>query len=38
MATIRQYVANQKDQHCRMDFAKEFKGLTKNMDLRLELR
>jgi putative transposase len=27
VATIRQYVANQKDHHCRMDFAKEFKLL-----------
>ena len=38
MATIRQYVVNQKEHHCRMDFAKEFKLLAKNMDLRLELR
>jgi putative transposase len=29
VATIRQYVANQKDHHCRMDFAKEFKLLAK---------
>ena len=27
VATIRQYVVNQKDHHCRMDFAKEFKLL-----------
>jgi hypothetical protein len=35
VATIRQYVLSQKDHHCRMDFAKEFKLLAKNMDLRL---
>jgi putative transposase len=29
VATIRQYVVNQKDRHCRMDFAKEFKLLAK---------
>jgi hypothetical protein len=38
VAAIRQYVVNQKDHHCRMDFAKEFKLLAKNMDLRLEWR
>jgi hypothetical protein len=27
VATIRQYVVNQKDHHCRMDFAKEFELL-----------
>jgi putative transposase len=29
VATIRQYVVNQKDHHGRMDFAKEFKLLAK---------
>jgi phage anti-repressor protein len=38
VATIRQYVVNQKDHHGRMDFAKEFKLLAKKHGLRLELR
>jgi hypothetical protein len=29
VATIRQYVVNQKDHHCRMDFAREFNLLAK---------
>ena len=29
VATVRQYIVNQKDHHCRMDFAKEFKLLAK---------
>ena len=29
VATVRQYVVNQKEHHCRMDFAKEFKLLAK---------
>jgi hypothetical protein len=29
VAIIRQYVVNQKDHHCRMDFTKEFTLLTK---------